>query len=63
MICDWPGLSAASLYQQRDVKPTLDVRAVFKGTLVEHMGVAAGSLDAVFPDSASVKPLRDLFRA
>jgi uncharacterized protein (DUF1501 family) len=63
VISDWPGLSAANLYQQRDVKPTLDVRAVFKGTLVDHMGVAAGSLDAVFPDSANVKPLRDLFRA
>jgi uncharacterized protein (DUF1501 family) len=63
VISDWPGLSAANLYQQRDVKPTLDVRAVFKGTLVDHMGVAAASLDAVFPDSANVKPLRDLFRA
>ena len=63
VISDWPGLSAANLYQQRDVKPTLDVRAVFKGTLVEHMGVPAGSLDTVFPDSESVKPLRDLFRA
>jgi uncharacterized protein (DUF1501 family) len=63
VISDWPGLSAANLYQQRDVKPTLDVRAVFKGTLLEHLGVPAGALDAVFPDSAGVKPLRDLFRA
>jgi uncharacterized protein (DUF1501 family) len=63
VISDWPGLSAANLYQQRDVRPTLDVRAVFKGTLLEHMGVAAGSLGAVFPDSEHVKPLRDLFRA
>jgi len=63
VISDWPGLSAAHLYQQRDVAPTLDVRAVFKGTLVEHMGVPAGALDTVFPDSEKVKPLRDLFRA
>lgn len=63
VISDWPGLSAASLYQQRDVQPTLDVRALFKGTLVDHMGVAAGSLDAVFPDSDGVRPQRDLFRA
>jgi uncharacterized protein (DUF1501 family) len=63
VISDWPGLSAANLYQQRDVRPTLDLRAVLKGTLVEHLGVAAGSLDAVFPDSDHVRPLRDLFRA
>jgi uncharacterized protein (DUF1501 family) len=63
VICDWPGLSAANLYQQRDLAPTLDMRALLKGTLVEHMGVAPGVLDAVFPDSGSVKPLRDLFRA
>ncbi|HEY6454431.1 MAG TPA: DUF1501 domain-containing protein [Steroidobacteraceae bacterium] len=63
VICDWPGLSAANLYQQRDVAPTLDMRALLKGTLVDHMGVAPGALDTVFPDSGGVKPLRDLFRA
>ncbi len=63
MISDWPGLSASNLYQQRDVAPTLDLRAVFKGTLVDHMGVSAGALDSVFPDSDRVKPVRDLFRA
>ena len=63
VICDWPGLSAANLYQQRDVAPTLDMRALLKGTLVDHLGVAPAALDAVFPDSGSVKPLRDLFRA
>jgi uncharacterized protein (DUF1501 family) len=63
VICEWPGLSAANLYQQRDVTPTLDLRAMLKGTLVDHLGVPAGALDAVFPDSAGVRPLRDLFRA
>ena len=63
VICDWPGLSAANLYQQRDVAPTLDLRAVLKGTLVEHLGVPAGALDTVFPDSAAISPVRDLFRA
>jgi uncharacterized protein (DUF1501 family) len=63
VICDWPGLSAANLYQQRDVAPTLDLRAVLKGTLVEHLGVPAAALDTVFPDSATISPVRDLFRA
>jgi uncharacterized protein (DUF1501 family) len=63
VISDWPGLSSARLYQQRDLAPTQDLRALLKGTLVEHMGIAPGALDTVFPDSGSVKPLRDLFRA
>jgi len=62
VICDWPGLSAGSLYQRRDLAPTLDLRALLKGTLVEHMGLPAAALDTVFPDSGGVKPLRDLFR-
>jgi uncharacterized protein (DUF1501 family) len=63
VICDWPGLSAANLYQQRDVAPTLDLRALLKGALVDHMSVPSGALDAVFPGSGGVRPLRDLFRA
>jgi uncharacterized protein (DUF1501 family) len=63
VISDWPGLASARLYQQRDLAPTLDLRALLKGTLVEHLGMAPGALEAVFPDSGGVKPLRDLFRA
>jgi uncharacterized protein (DUF1501 family) len=63
VISDWPGLASARLYQQRDLAPTLDMRALLKGALLDHMGVAPGALENVFPDSGSVKPLRDLFRA
>jgi uncharacterized protein (DUF1501 family) len=63
VICDWPGVSAANLYQQRDVAPTLNMHALLKGTLIDHLGVPGGALDGVFPDSGDVKPLRDLFRA
>jgi uncharacterized protein (DUF1501 family) len=63
VISDWPGLGAARLYQQRDLAPTLDLRALLKGTLADHMSVPASALDSVFPDSGSIKPLRDLFRA
>ena len=63
VICDWPGLSGAHLYQQRDVAPTLDLRSLLKGTLVDHMDVPGAALDGVFPDSGHVRPLRDLFRA
>jgi len=62
VISDWPGLARARLYQQRDVAPTLDLRALLKGTLIEHLGVPEGALAGVFPDSAGIKPLRDLIR-
>ena len=64
VIADWPGLSARALYQGRDLAPTLDLRAVFKGILAEHLGVPARALeDSVFPESAAARPLRGLTRA
>jgi uncharacterized protein (DUF1501 family) len=64
VVADWPGLSARTLYQQRDLAPTLDLRSLLKGVLAEHLGIPDRALDErVFPDSASVRPLRDLMRA
>jgi uncharacterized protein (DUF1501 family) len=64
VISDWPGLSANALYQGRDLKPTTDLRAVMKGVLTDHLGVPLVALDReVFPESAAVRPLRDLLRA
>jgi uncharacterized protein (DUF1501 family) len=64
VIADWPGLSARALYQGRDLAPTLDLRAVFKGILAEHLGVSPRALEEnVFPESASARPLRGLTHA
>lgn len=63
VIADWPGLATASLYQERDLKPTLDLRSVFKGVLAEHMKVNEGSLESVvFPDSRRATALQGLVR-
>ena len=59
----WPGLAYADRFEGRDLMPTTDTRALFKGLLRDHLGVAERALDAdVFPDSASVKPLPGLVR-
>jgi uncharacterized protein (DUF1501 family) len=64
VIADWPGLSPRSLYQGRDLAPTLDVRSVLKGVLAEQLAVSAHVLEQeVFPDSAAARPLRGLMRA
>ncbi|QKC93365.1 DUF1501 domain-containing protein [Mesorhizobium sp. NZP2298] len=61
VIADWPGLKPAQLYQQRDLAPTSDVRAVLKGLLADQFGLSATVLgDKVFPESTQVKPMRDL---
>ena len=61
VIADWPGLSDAMLYQDRDLKPTTDLRAILKGLLRDHLRVAERALDAsVFPGSDKVKPVSGL---
>ena len=61
VIADWPGLRDGDLYQQRDLKPTTDLRAVLKGVLRDHVRVSEAALaNAVFPDSAGVKAMSGL---
>jgi uncharacterized protein (DUF1501 family) len=64
VVADWPGLAAAQLHEGRDLRPTLDTRAVVKGVLRDHLGVAEAHLErVVFPESAAAKPVGDLIRA
>ena len=61
VIADWPGLRAADLYQDRDLKPTTDLRAVLKGVLRDHLRADEKSLaQSVFPGSEGVKPMAGL---
>jgi uncharacterized protein (DUF1501 family) len=61
VVADWPGLKPSQLYQNRDLAPTTDVRALLKGVLRDHLGVSESVLTAqVFPDSIGVKPLDGL---
>lgn len=60
LIGDWPGLADNRLFEGRDLAPTLDVRAVFKGVLRDHLGLDRAQLDThVFPDSAAEAPAID----
>jgi uncharacterized protein (DUF1501 family) len=61
VIADWPGLRPADLYENRDLKPTTDLRAVLKGVLKDHLRADERALaDNVFPGSADVKPMAGL---
>jgi uncharacterized protein (DUF1501 family) len=61
VIADWPGLKQAQLYEERDLKPTTDLRAVLKGLLRDHLRVDERALaGTVFPDSIGVAPMAGL---
>ncbi|HEY2245458.1 MAG: DUF1501 domain-containing protein [Xanthobacteraceae bacterium] len=61
VIADWPGLKPANLYQDRDLKPTTDLRAVLKGVLRDHLRADEKALaQTVFPGSEPVKPMTGL---
>ena len=64
VVADWPGLKTADLYEQRDLKPTTDLRAVLKGLLADHLGLSADVLARnVFPDTLGVAPMHGLIAA
>jgi uncharacterized protein (DUF1501 family) len=61
VIADWPGVKPADLHEGRDLKPTIDLRAVLKGVLKDHLRVDDATLATkVFPDSGRVKPMAGL---
>jgi uncharacterized protein (DUF1501 family) len=64
VIADWPGLGRNALLDNRDLRPTLDLRSVFKAVLGDHMRIDAGTLATrVFPNSNGARPLQGLIRA
>ena len=61
VIADWPGLKPGDLHENRDLRPTADLRAILKGLLEEHLCADRQQLESVvFPDSAGAPPLRGL---
>lgn len=61
VVADWPGLTKGALYENRDLRPTLDLRAPLKGVLAGHLGLGSATLrDRVFPGSGAVAPLDGL---
>ena len=63
VVSDWPGLADDQLLEGRDLRPTIETRAVFKGLLRDQLGVAESAIeDYVFPQSRGVHPLPGLVR-
>jgi len=61
VIADWPGLKEADLHEKRDLRATIDLRAVLKGLLRDHLRVEDRVLATdVFPGSDGVKAMEGL---
>jgi uncharacterized protein (DUF1501 family) len=60
VVTDWPGLGERSLYEGRDLKPTLDTRAILKGVIGGVFDLTAAQTGRVFPGSDGVRPIYDL---
>jgi uncharacterized protein (DUF1501 family) len=64
VVADWPGLKVANLYENRDLKPTSDLRSVVKGVLSEHLGLSRSVLSSqVFADTIGVDAMKGLVAA
>lgn len=60
VVADWPGLAPGDLFEGRDVRPTLDTRAVLKGVVAGTFDLTAAQADRVFPGSEGVDGRYDL---
>jgi uncharacterized protein (DUF1501 family) len=64
IISQWPGLDKTQQYQNRDLRPTTDMRQVTKAILTQHLHLPAGDVERhIFPDSSAVRAMEGLIRA
>jgi len=55
VLADWPGLGQGRLFENRDVQPTRDLRAIAKGLLRDHLRLPPQAVAAAFPGSEAVE--------
>jgi len=56
VVADWPGLAQSSLFEGRDLKPTVPLEGVIAGALARHYGLEPARVaSAVYPDQPGLK--------
>jgi len=60
VFSDWPGLADRALFEGRDLRPTLDTRAVLKAAIAGTFDLTAAQADRVFPSSSSTRGAYEL---
>ena len=63
VLADWPGLGPSALYENRDLRPTLDLDALIANALAQHYGLDLGRTAAtLFPEGQRPKTIDGLVR-
>jgi uncharacterized protein (DUF1501 family) len=62
ILADWPGLQPDALFENRDLQPTRDLRAIAKGLLRDHLRLSPQAVAAAFPGSEAIAPEPGLLR-
>ena len=60
IVADWPGLAKKNLYENRDLRPTLDTRAVLKGVIAGCFDLNKAQINRVFPGADHLRGLPGL---
>jgi len=61
VLADWPGLSQANLFEQRDLKPTIGLDALIAGVAAESFGIdPERAARALFPTADFGRPAEGL---
>lgn len=60
VLTDWPGLARRELYEGRDLRPTLDTRAVLKAVVAGVFDLTVAQTERIFPDSTAIRPVSGL---
>ena len=64
VIADWPGLSNGALYEERDLKPTINLDTLIASITAESFGIdPARVTNSLFPQNKAAKPLSGLIRS
>ncbi|WP_372619612.1 DUF1501 domain-containing protein [Falsiroseomonas sp.] len=62
VVTDWPGLGPDGLLENRDLRPTADLRAVAKALLRDHLRLDPRAVAQAFPGSDGVGAMRGLLQ-
>jgi uncharacterized protein (DUF1501 family) len=64
VIADWPGLNGASLYENRDLRPTTGLDALIASAAAQHYGLDFRAVGrTLFPNSGALREVPGLARA
>jgi uncharacterized protein (DUF1501 family) len=63
VVADWPGLARNKLFENRDLQPTTDLRAIAKALLRDHLRLTDRAVAQAFPGSDAIAPMRGLLRS